>query len=442
MGKDTRIDVLMQESREGSRQLDGKCVAFLLPLLRQLAEHLDMRLVQTFIRLVKVILIHRHRNEGLWLSELGGYLLAPLQAEAGRKRLTRFLHSARWRTKLIDDFLWQQADQRVKELQALSSDVWLIWDESVIEKAESEKAEGLMPVRSSKASRLVRRTPFAGKPIFVSGIAWFQLLVTGARGHMTLAHMRWWTSRGKYATTQRAVAAELLREVHKRWGQQVVHLWDRGFAGRPWLHDALECGVRFIVRWPARYLLEDERGCSHKPSEFTRRHRSWGHGELWDLRHRCKRKIGVAAVQVWLDGQPFRLVVARRPNKAPWYFLTREPASTFEQAWRIVAGYTRRWQVEMSFRCNKTEFAFESPRQHDWEHRLKLLSMVTLAYAFLLSFLNPDQQELRTWLLDRWCHRTGRRNRETAAPLYRLRQAISRLWLAFPPNGLPLLNTG
>jgi hypothetical protein len=401
-----------------------------------------MRLLQNFIRLVMVILMHRHRNEGLWLSELGGYLLSPLQAEAGRKRLTRLLHSARWQASLVDTFLWQQVDRRVQELGAQGADAWLIWDESAVEKPESEKAEGLMPTRSSKASRLVRRTPMAGKPVFVPGISWIQLVVTGARGHMTLAHMRWWTSRGEHATSQRAVAGQLLQETHRRWGKQVVHLWDRGFAGHPWLQAALQQGVRFIVRWPRRYLLEDEAGHRLKPSDLTRYRRSWGQGELWDLTFRCQRKIGVVAVQVWLEGTPLWLVVARRPNKESWYFLTNEPAATFEQAWRIVAGYTRRWQVEMSFRCVKTEFGIESIRQQHWEHRLKLLAVVPLAYAFLLSLLDPQRRELKTWLLDNWCHRTGRRSRDTAAPLYRLRLAISQLWLALQPTNIPLLNSG
>lgn len=442
MKDDTRIGGWEQESRRRSEQLSKQFVAYLRPLLDKLCARLDMRLLQNFICLVKVILMHRHRNEGLWLSKLGEYLLSPLQGEAGRKRLTRLLHSPRWQADVIDEFLWQEADQRVEELNAEGADAWLIWDESVLEKPESEKAEGLMPTRSSKASRLVRHTPMAGKPVFVSGISWIQLMVTGARGHMRLAHMRWWTSRGKHATNQRAVAADLLQETHRRWGHRVIHLWDRGFAGRPWLQAALQQRVRFIVRWPRRYLLEDEKGDRHKPSDFTRYRRSWGQGELWDLKRRCKRKIGVVAARVWLEGIPLWLVVARRPNKEAWYFLTNEPAATFEQAWRIVAGYTRRWQVEMSFRCNKAEFGFESVRQHRWEHRLKLLALVTLAYAFVLSLLEAEHRELKTWLLDNWCHRTGKRNRDTAAPLYRLRQAISKLWLKCQPTNSPLLNSG
>ena len=86
----------------------------------------------------------------------------------------------------------------------------------------------------------------------------------------------------------------------------------------------------------------------------------------------------------------------------------------------------------MAFRYNKCELGMESPRVWTWERRLKLLSMVTLAYAFLLSMLNPNMHALIEVLLTRFCHRTGKRSREISAPLYRLRAALSRLWLAFP----------
>jgi hypothetical protein len=443
MDKDNRISEWRQASQERAELLDRRLQDFLKPLASEIARRLDLRLMRTWYQLIKVMFIHRHRNEGGWISALGSYLLPPLQAEAGRKRVTRMIHCPDWDIRPIEAFLWRQADQRIAELEAQGSDVWLVWDESAIEKAESQKAEGLMPVRSSKAARLTRNTPLSGKPVFVHGVPWVQLIVTGMKGHLTLAQMRWWSKQGPQASTQREVEQSLLTETHQRWGKRVIHTWDRGFASHPWLGQVIQAGARFIVRWPRRYLLCDEQGIPHKPSDFTRRIRSWGQGELADLRRRCKVKIGVVAVPVWLDQQPLWLVVGRRgAGKEAWYFLTNEPTENFEQAWRIVAGYTRRWQVEMSFRCNKSEFAFESPRLHKWEHRCKLLSLLTLAYAFLLSLLSGEAQELRQWLLDHWCHRTGRRMREVAAPLYRLRQAIQRLWLSFPPHGLELLNPG
>lgn len=71
-----------------------------------------------------------------------------------------------------------------------------------------------------------------------------------------------------------------------------------------------------------------------------------------------------------------------------------------------------------------------------WEGREKLLLMVTLLYAFLLSLLADELEGLREeWL--RWgCDRTGKRSREVAAPLYRLRAALSRLLGAYPASPL------
>ncbi len=68
-----------------------------------------------------------------------------------------------------------------------------------------------------------------------------------------------------------------------------------------------------------------------------------------------------------------------------------------------------------------------------WDNRLKLLLIVSLAYAFLLSLLDPQLEQLKTWLLRNFCHRTGKRSQAALTPLYRLRAALARLWLAHPP---------
>lgn len=96
----------------------------------------------------------------------------------------------------------------------------------------------------------------------------------------------------------------------------------------------------------------------------------------------------------------------------------------------------------MTWRYGKSALAMESPRVWTWERRLRLLLMVTLAYAFLLSLLDPRLLELREQLLRRWCHRTGTRCRTTPTPLYRLRTAISRLWLDSLNGHEPPQNSG
>jgi hypothetical protein len=80
------------------------------------------------------------------------------------------------------------------------------------------------------------------------------------------------------------------------------------------------------------------------------------------------------------------------------------------------------------------ENSTESPRLWRWENRLKLLLLVSLVYAFLLSLVTDAQRPLVELLLRHSCHRTGKRYRHAAIPLYRLRSAVSRLWLTCPPE--------
>ena len=61
--------------------------------------------------------------------------------------------------------------------------------------------------------------------------------------------------------------------------------------------------------------------------------------------------------------------------------------------------YARRWQIELTWRENKSELAFQSPRLWHWEPREKLLLLATLAYAFLLTLLAPFYEPLRRWRL-------------------------------------------
>ena len=63
--------------------------------------------------------------------------------------------------------------------------------------------------------------------------------------------------------------------------------------------------------------------------------------------------------------------------------------------------------------------------------RLELLGSA-LTPSPVRMLLAPTLEALRTWLLRCFCHRTGKRGRETPTPLYRLRAALSRLWLAYP----------
>ena len=87
-------------------------------------------------------------------------------------------------------------------------------------------------------------------------------------------------------------------------------------------------------------------------------------------------------------------------------------------------------------------FISERPRLLAWDRNAKLLALASLVQAFLFSLLDDSFLTLRSWLLDHWCHRTGKWNRSTTDPLYRSRLALSQLWLAFRSFCLPRLNQG
>ncbi len=127
-------------------------------------------------------------------------------------------------------------------------------------------------------------------------------------------------------------------------------------------------------------------------------------------------------------------MVVRRTGGQPWYLLTSEPVENEAQAWKVAMAYARRWQIELAWKSCKSELGMQSPRLWDWESRLKLLGLATLAYAFLLHLRTLPFVLLRRWLFRYACHRTGRRLRATRVPLARLRLALSRLWLTYPPR--------
>jgi len=118
------------------------------------------------------------------------------------------------------NYLWRRATAKVKELVEQKEEVYAIWDESVLEKPESLQAEGLCAVRSTKAARLKRIKPGyfnppTGRPIFVPGFNWLQILVTGLGGAPMLAHLCWWTTRGEKASKKREEEGKILRKVAK-----------------------------------------------------------------------------------------------------------------------------------------------------------------------------------------------------------------------------------
>ncbi len=313
-----------REKKQESRELENQCWEYKKPFLEELHQRVDRRLVKTLLDLVMVILMHRHRSHGLILSELGDHLLGGRRGPAGVKRIANLLHSGKWKSHLNLKYLWKCAHEKVQELVRQKEPAYVIWDESVLEKPESLQAEGLCAVRSTKAVRLKRIKPGyfnppSGRPIFVPGFHWLQLLVTGLKGAPVLAHLCWWTTRGEKASQKREREGKILRKVVNLWGKKVIHVWDRGFAGNPRLTQAFLHGARFVLRWPKNYYVLDEQEQLRQPGQLSKGKHSWEHRLLWDARRRCQRQTGVIAFPIAdpTHHQPLWLAVARRKGQSP-----------------------------------------------------------------------------------------------------------------------------
>ena len=442
--RDTQSALLAQRTHK-------RLVAFVWPLLTLLNQQLDVRLVRTFLASLHGIVLWRNRAHGLLLSELGAFIASPDHAPAGTKRLSRLLASSNWSALLINQFLWRQAHAQVGSSLHSGEEPLLVWDTSVLEKPESSASEGLCTVRSSKARRLKRIRPGlfnppSGRPICVRGLHWLGLLLLRRHAPPQLVATQWWTSRGQRASDQQREISSLLELASADWGHKVRHIFDRGFASAGWIQTFVQHDIRFVLRWKKGQKLLDSWGEARKAWELTRGKRSQEYRWLRDSHTGQVHKVGIVAVPVTHPtvAQPLWLVVAR-PGKGrePWYLLTSDVVVNSKDAWKVALAYGRRWQIEMSWRYCKSELAMESPRLWSWERREKLLMMVALVYAFLLSLLDPSLAELRDEVIRLWCHRTGKRSKATPAPLYRLRSALSRLWLAYLSSPLfPSLDSG
>ena len=130
----------VQASPTVAQDLRAQLLRFLWPLLTELDALVDRRLVRTLWQSVDALIRWRNRAHGLLLSELGGYLLSPDQAPAGTKRLSNLLRSPKWTAKVIEQFVWGLAEQRLSALAQADEDALVVWDESVLEKPESSAA--------------------------------------------------------------------------------------------------------------------------------------------------------------------------------------------------------------------------------------------------------------------------------------------------------------
>jgi hypothetical protein len=267
-----------------------------------------------------------------------------------------------------------------------------------------------------------------GKPIQVTGMQWTAAIIAGMEGPVKVAAMRWWTTKGDYATRLREQEEEMLRTLVRKWGRLLIYIFDRGFATGPWLAVLQRLGVRFVIRWIKKHTFLTVLGQEKKLWQILAGKKYRAHKDIRDSHTGEKMSADLIWIPVRHPAYSFQLyLVKARVKHQVWYLITNEPVYTEAEAWDIFFSYKRRWQIETSFRYGKSELALESPRVWSMENRLKLLGMVTIVYAFLLHLLHPTYQKLVETVLNLECRRTGKWQQEVQVPLYRLRWAMSRL---------------
>src|SRR5215831_8787288 len=229
----SRVARLDRHDDRAGREVQAAWRSYARPLLSRFSQQLDLRLVRTLREGVEAVIRVRLRSQALWLTELGSVLLGAAHAPAGVKRLTRLLAAA-WSADAIEQWLLEQADALLAAQPDGEGLVSL--DQSVIEKPESARAEGLCRVRSGRVRRLARpRVGFNGgppaRPVVVPGWHWLAATVMGWRGPALLACCRWWSpsapaagelllepARHQQSTSQ----IQLLQDLARRWGPRAL----------------------------------------------------------------------------------------------------------------------------------------------------------------------------------------------------------------------------
>lgn len=78
----------------------------------------------------------------------------------------------------------------------------------------------------------------------------------------------------------------MLLDCVMRWGRGVLHIFDQGFAGSPWLGWCVQNQQRLVLWWRHDYQLIDAQGRTCKAWEIARGKRSWSKRQIWDARCR------------------------------------------------------------------------------------------------------------------------------------------------------------
>lgn len=428
----------IKKDRTASSLILHRSYNYLSALLVKLDEQLDCRLVRTFYNVFIAIMISRDRSNALLLTELGAIILGPKQSKAGVKRVSNLFRREKWDYTIIETYLEDAFEARLKGEKEQGKRWLMMWDDSVLEKPESWWSEGLSAVHSKKAQRLTRiKRGFYEKHkgrICVPGFEWSGAILTSlAKKEIPqIAKMRWFATRGKYKDDRSNVFYEMFDALNKRQQSaqgDVLHVFDRGYAHGPFIERMLKFKATFLVRWKKNTLLINEQGETKNTYRLSIGQKALDKRLIWDPIRKETRSLKILYRKVchpWFPDQPLYLVIIRdkRKGRSPMYLLTNDRIDSVGKAWEMFYSYLKRWDIEQVFKYGKSELGMESPRLWFLANRLKMLMLVTLVMDFLFLLLR-NFKSIMTTIMNTWCPRTGNRHRKTSMPIYRFRKAIS-----------------
>ena len=435
------------------QQLLWQCDLHLLaPFAQALTSECDVRLVRTAVTLLRFLCASQQHP--LKVRAIADALACDLiSCQAWEKRIQNLLASPKWSHHLVQDSLWQQAHELVELAKFTKRDCLVLWDDSVWEKPETLCDPSLGSVRSLQAKRLNRIRPRYYTPpkgvTCVPGLRMSALIVATAKD-ARIAGCEFFNTREHPRGHAHQVRQQQLSQCVNAWGRQPIHVFDRGYAGWPWLQELLDARVRFTMRWNSAFHIQAEGKVQPVYHSVSGRKRQ--KLMVWDAHKRKKKARWVIWRQIThpSDSQqrPMWLVVCSDRKRKPWYLLTNQPIESKEQARTAILQYSRRWEVEQQFWRLKHQMQLQTVQLRKPCKRLKLLNLVMLAQNMLMSL--AFQKEVVIQLLHDWCPRRGRRMRtQIKVAFERIKTARTKLrlhtertnqamWSA-APHGLKLL---
>jgi hypothetical protein len=402
--------------------------AHLNTFLCRLNGNIDARLLRSFWALSCALFTCDQKP--LLLTELSKHLYSSsVSNTAWVKRLSNLLLSKKWFATDIKSFVEARVLQFFFGLDDKDSAL-LIWDDSVWEKPETLH-QNLCSVKSAKASLLNRiRKNYFHPPkgvVSVPGLKW-SLVCLATPTKAMLLFSEFWSTRGLEKCKLRQVHQSLMSKVLALFGNRCTHVFDRGYAGWPWLEHLLQCDVNFIIRWRTGYHLCDEKG--KRRLDFICGKKAFAKGQVWDAVRKCHVDCIIRVKKVHHEEAPNQvlwLVSCKRQvngHKA-WYLLTNKKIETIEQAWEIVNAYARRWEIEREIRAMKTNLRIQSIQLRNEEARAKLQAMVALILNATMELWELQGSQL----IKKYNHRRGAAARQVKVAIHQLRGALATFWM-------------